>query len=173
MTSIDVDLDGPEPDPAPAFAHRRRRALAVVVGLAVAVVVALGVRVVLDDAVAAAALPDPDTVLAAVAGLRVEDGAAMATRLDGTGTASMGSTWRDGPRTVDVVVACTSVDGAPVQVVVRSGNAEVASTTAPCTHGGDAAAGPTESTLEAVPLDASWTVRLTSGSAAVVAVVTA
>jgi hypothetical protein len=176
VTSIDVDLDPPEPARGPdprVLARRRRRALVVLAVLAVAVAGALGVRaLVADDAVDPSALPGVEQVMATVEHLIGEDGASFGgtswgpERPMGGSATSPGGAW-----TADLTVACTSVDGAPAHLRVTSGGAEIGAMTVPCTHGGDAAAAPTVSTLEGVPLGASWGVEVAAESVAVLAVV--
>lgn len=174
MTSIDVDLDGPDRDPAPGpdLARRRRRALVVLAALVAVVAVGLGVRAVVDDgAVDPSALPGVDAMAASVEHLTGERGAAFAGQSWGPEAPMGGSaTSPDGPRTVDLAVACTSVDGASAHLTVRSGGAVVVRSAVPCTHGGDASQGPTLTTVADVELGAAWSVEVAADSVAAVAV---
>jgi hypothetical protein len=174
VTSIDVDLDPPEPAPAPdarVLARRRRRALVVVTVLVVAAAAVLGVRAVLDDAVDPSALPGPEQMMATVEELVGEDGASFGGTSWGPDRPMGGSASSPGGAgTADLTVACTSVDGAPAHLRVTSGGVEVGEMTAPCTHGGDAGAGPTLSTLEGVELGESWWVEVAAESVAALAV---
>ena len=174
MTSIDVDLPPPTPDPPHLLGARRRRTTAIVaVGLpVVAAVLVLGVRAWADDGVDPSALPDVDAMMAVVEPLRGPDGVAFSGGSAGPDAPMSGTaTSPGGPWTADVTVACTSVDGAPAELVVRSAGVEVGSMPVPCAHGGDATATPALSTLEGVELGDSWSVHVTAGSPAALAVV--
>jgi hypothetical protein len=176
VTSIDVDLDPPEPARGPGprvLARRRRRALVVLAVLAVVGATALGVRALVDGhAVDPSTLPGVEQVMATVEQQIGEDGASFGgtswgpERPVGGSATSPGGAW-----TADLTVACTSVDGAPAHLRVTSGGVEVAAMPVPCTHGGDAAAVPTVSTLEGVHLEVSWGVEVAAESVAVLAVV--